>query len=360
MIYIFFIALLLIAWYNLRPPGKTQISDIQISVIVPVRNEEANIGNLLTDLKNQSYKNFEVIIVDDHSVDQTVSATMPHANDKIKIVVNEGEGKKAAITTGVRNAKGDIVVTTDADCRVRPLWLDTITEAFADRQQKLIVGPVRMSGSDLFGHMQQMEFASLIGSAASSLSLDYPIMCNGANLAYRRSAFLEVGGYDGNSHIASGDDEFLMRKIHTRYNKGISFLLSKDAIVSTQPTATLQQFLQQRVRWAGKWRSNSSITAICVALFIFVVSASSVIGIAMLVLTKSKILGLMLLIKLVAEAFILSRYCAFLEIKWRWPAFLALEIIYPFYVVVVGLAANFLSFKWKGRRYRAAAHKNRL
>ena len=133
----------------------------------------------------------------------------------------------------------------------------------------MVFGGVKLEGSSFFSALQSHEFLSLIGTGAATLWYGLPSMCNGANLAFRKAIFFEVGGYANNLHIPSGDDEFLMRKIFQLFPEGIQFVSDSDAVVSTPASLALKEFVHQRVRWAGKWKHNVSSWNAVVAIFIF-------------------------------------------------------------------------------------------
>jgi cellulose synthase/poly-beta-1,6-N-acetylglucosamine synthase-like glycosyltransferase len=325
----------------------------KISLIIPVRNEAAHITKLMSDLPRQGYSDFEVLVVDDHSSDKTSSLLMANKPGNVRVLQNPGAGKKSAITEGVKHANGELIVTTDADCTFHTLWLDIINAYFEDEQLMMLSGPVGfMHDNSFFSKLQEVEFASLIGSGAATAALGFPTMCNGANLAFRKSVFQEVGGYEGNLHVASGDDEFLMRKIHDRYPKGIRFAATDKAIVATHPLPDLRTFFHQRLRWASKWRHNTSVPTVALAIFILGSQLAS-IGCIVLLLTHVSYLPLVFFcIKAAAEYVFLKKVCAFLKIKWSGLAFIVLQLGYPVYVLVIGIASNFISYKWKGRKLK--------
>src|SRR5690606_26866381 len=122
--------------------------------------------------------------------------------------------KKAAIETGIELAQGTWIACTDGDCRLSPLWLHSFSQMIYDRQPKFISGPVLYHPvQTLWQQVQALEFSALIGMGAASIGLQNPTMCNGANLAYEKDAFLLVNGFAGNEQVPSGDDEFLLHKI---------------------------------------------------------------------------------------------------------------------------------------------------
>jgi cellulose synthase/poly-beta-1,6-N-acetylglucosamine synthase-like glycosyltransferase len=355
--YLFFLLILKkgwdIAWSTDPQPGE---NFQQISVIIPVRNEHDAIGKLLEQLRSLSYPKFEVIVVDDHSSDKTASLVeiVTSVDGRFRLIKNDGTGKKQALTTGIRNAKGSLIVTTDGDCEVQRSWLTRINQHFQDVNTKMVFGGVSIQGTTFFGHLQAIEFSSLIGSGVSLWALGKPVMCNGANLAFQKETFDEVNGYEGNEHIASGDDEFLMRKIHARYPSGVMFLNDEDGNVLTESAPDVKTFIRQRLRWAGKWRHNQSLTSKITALFVLMIQLAMIAAFSILVIfpdpSTVTLIAILLLMRFATEAWFLISVCRFLKVEWRWDAFLLLQFIYPFYIVGIGLFSNLTAVTWKDRR----------
>ena len=368
--FVFYFLMLLILILGWRQGGtnnsviKAEGNAPFISVIIPARNEAKNIEDLLADLAKQTYPQFQVVVVDDHSEDNTSSSVVGAivGDPRFRLIKNEGAGKKAALATGIKIASGPILVTTDADCRVSSEWLSALTSSFDNEKVKMVFGPVRMESTNLFSSLQSLEFASLIGSGMSMASWNYPIMCNGANLAFRKTAFDEVGGHDDNLHIPSGDDEFLMRKIQARYPGGVRPAFHRQSVVSTSPNITLNEFLQQRIRWAGKWPHNTSLLSKALAVFIFCFQLSIVL-LPLLVATGRvdiKLGAILVLSKASIEFLFLKMVSNFLSLRWNWVAFAILQFVYPLYVVFVGLLSNFNSFDWKGRKLKSLTVSDKL
>jgi poly-beta-1,6-N-acetyl-D-glucosamine synthase len=358
----FVLVLLLIAGWQLAIEKREQRLESQrrlkISVIVPFRNEESNLPTILNDLAKQSYfiDCFEVFFVDDHSSDKSClvidSFLTAHSNFKLFKLGDDQQGKKAALTLGIENSKGEIIVTTDADCSVSSGWLATINESFGSEKLMMSIGAVKIeANTSFFSKLQATEFASLIGSGAATLSYGIPTMCNGANLAFRKASFIAVEGYKGNMDIPSGDDEFLMRKIVKEFPNSISFISEGDNVVTTQPHQSVSAFFHQRLRWASKWKHNESIPTKMLAVFIFIFQLSY------LLLWLSLIFGWMpmklgfalIATKLLLEFLFLYQVSLFLKLPWRWIPFFSLQFIYPIYVCCVGLLAQGRRFVWKGR-----------
>lgn len=355
ILYFLLLILVLAGWKRAMSRRSEEVAAKEplISVIVPVRNEEMTIGTLLKDLAVQEYKNFEIIIVNDDSEDETLWMVSRYELKNLNVVHNKGKGKKAAITSGIATARGSIVVTTDADCSVPPQWLKHIRAQFREQKVMMVFGGVRMQGKEgFFDALQSMEFSSLIGSGASTAALGFPTMCNGANLAFRKKVFSEVKGYQDNLSIPSGDDEFLMRKIHNRYADGLRFMNHPDSIVTTGTQNSPEAFFNQRIRWASKWRYNASRVSQALAVAVVLFQICFIIN-WILVFTPYILQSLFFIaIKMILEAAILLQVCRFLRIRWNWLAFFCLQVIYPFYVIGVAITSFFRPFEWKHRIYK--------
>ncbi|QRR04114.1 glycosyltransferase [Dyadobacter sandarakinus] len=361
--YAAFTAGLFVFWTKIKKPAPSLPSaDLTISVVIPVRNEAANIGFLLADLDAQTLpkSQYEVFIMDDGSTDTTAEIVSRFASGtatRIHLVpltpAPTASPKKRAIETAIGMSESDLIVTTDGDCRVEPGWLAAIASARKASGARLISGPVTFTSEHLLtDHLQTVEFASLVGSGACSIQAGYPSMCNGANLAYDRTVFMEVGGFDGVRHIASGDDEFLMHKVAARFPGQIHFLKSQDAIVKTAPHRSWKAFFRQRKRWASKWKHYKSRTPLVLALFIFTCNFSLLAGCALSLagLVSPSALVWMLLLKCLPEWLFLGSVLIFLKKPASALLIPLTQVFYPLYVCFFGLAAQNPTYEWKGRK----------
>ena len=354
-------------------PGVTRIT-----VLVPARNEEAIIAECLGSLAGQSYPKdrFEVIVLDDHSTDNTAAmvrdfALVPEARGlslrclSMADVPQPSGGqayKKFAIETGVGAASGELIVTTDADCRFHQDWLSTVAACYEERGARFIAAPVRigapmMSGGDrrnsksLLGIFQTLDFITLQGITGAAVQSRFHSMCNGANLAFAREAFYEVDGYRGVDHIPSGDDMFLMHKIYKHYPEKVFFLKSSRAIVTTRPESSWKGFLHQRVRWASKADSYQDKRIFWILLLVYVVN---VLFIALLAGAFFNywwlwLFLLLLVTKTLVEYPFVRDVAGFFGQQGLMVYFPILQPLHIFYTVIVGWLGKFGSYNWKGR-----------
>lgn len=328
-----------------------------ISVIVPMRNEEGQIPRLIRSLQQQDCDptGFELILVDDHSTDDTIRAAervvmqSPFAIRILQLPASKS-GKKAALSLGVNQAKYDWILCTDADCEPVPTWLSTMRAHMSGDHSVMLTGPVEIRSNGFFATLQSLEFGGLIGYGAITLFHHQPTMCNGANMAYKKAVFLEVDGYKGNEHIPTGDDEFLLQKVHHKYPGRISFVPNKKAIVKTVAKPSLAQLISQRVRWTSKWKNhhNKYIHLSAILAFFDFLSSALIFPLAFM---GYPWLILVWFCRFLSEFLYIRVTAAFFNNSVAMPSLAFLSIIYPFYAVLLGIASIFGKYSWKERTY---------
>ena len=340
---------------KLKAPGLTN-SEHCFSVIIPVRNESDNIKKLLDSIDDLDYPSdkFEVLIIDDSSIDGT-GDRVREGNWKFNLNVyplpDGNIGKKSAIELGIQQSKYELIVTTDGDCVVSKGWLQGFNRSFGMDTQ-MVVGPVKMKAHNFFGAIQSFDFSMLVGYAAALVGLGIPSTSNGANLAYRKSIFEKVDGYNGNKSNPSGDDEFLLLKVFNRHPRGIVFLKDQQAVVETGAIEKMKSLLNQRVRWMSKWRAHGDFKII-ISVLLTLIDNLVMIGlmIAVLIAAVSPILLYVLLLRAVAKGLFSCRVNRILKGKTQGLVVIIYEIFYPFYVLLLSLASIFGNYSWKGRHY---------
>lgn len=370
---LFYVALMLTyrrGWRAIPVYEAQKTAQQKISVIVPARNEAFNIRNCLDHLRAQNYPRdlYEVIVVDDHSTDNTLLHAENYKREKpwanlvlLELAAIPGRRyKKAAITEAIKIATGDIIITTDADCEMGPHWLPAIASYFEETEAALVSSPVvysfnrkpLMFETNFFLYVQQLEFAGLVGIGGAAIQLGYPNMCNGANMAYRKEVFDEVGGYKGNDELLSGDDEFLMHKVHTRYPNGVRFLKSREAIVTTPPSMNWDEFWAQRTRWVSKSTkySDKKITLLLTLAYLFNLSmlVNGVLGFISVYYLKVALIQVLL--KALAEYMFYGNVLNFFRLKRLNRYILPAQPFHILYVLAIGILGNFAGVTWKGRK----------
>ena len=262
-------------------PGQTTT---QFTVIIPARNEAANIKACVDSILNQDYPAaaFEIIVIDDFSEDDTafIVDALSQQHPQVRLLkladhCKDGETlayKKKAIEIAVAEAKGDWILTTDADCIVPKKWLLLYNAYIQEHQPCFVAAPVMfIKTAGILNQFQVLDFLALQGITAAAVGAGKHSMSNGANLGFEKTAFIAVGGYQGVDHIASGDDMFLMHKMKQTLHKPVGYLFHPDAIVLTAAMNTWKSFIMQRIRWASKARyyDDRSITMVLTLVYFF-------------------------------------------------------------------------------------------
>ena len=366
--YIFLIRRYLVDWYRL-PECIVPLSyqpQSQISVIIAARNEAQSIIPCLESILNQNYPKelFEIILVDDHSDDGTKQIVERHClssvtvfalSDYLRADQTIQSFKKKAIGLGIQKAKGQIIVTTDADCIVPTNWLRHMEYQFVQNGVYMVAGPVSFYDErNLLERFQSLDFLGMMIITGAGISGQWMRMCNGASLAYLKSMFLKVDGFAGIDHLASGDDMLLMHKIAAQYPQKIAFIKSKDALVLTKAKSSWSSFFQQRLRWATKSRGYQEKIVTLVLAVVFLNCVLLLLGFLLLpFLGWMMILGWLFLamVKSMADFFLLKEATRFFGRRDLRFSIGVSQLLHVMYIVIIGVAANVKrQYIWKGRK----------
>jgi cellulose synthase/poly-beta-1,6-N-acetylglucosamine synthase-like glycosyltransferase len=348
-----------------KPRLQQAVMPWTVTVIIPVRNEEANIRNILAEVAGQDFpsEQLEVIVADDLSGDRTMALAeefaLRHPDLPLRLVyAPEGvtdypPGKKAAISRAVATAGGDILLFTDADTFREKGWISAMTGPFADTGIEMVLGPVFYTGEkNLLQRLQSLEFLGLMGVTAGSAAIGHPVMCNGANLAYRREAFFSTGGFLENTGYPSGDDQFMLGAVKKMYGSAaIRFTCDPRALVGTLPEATVAGFLNQRMRWASKSPGYRDPAVIAVGMVTFLVHLLLLAGLA-LGLTPALSIRIPLLVwvlKMAVDFPVVWLTGGFFGHRKNLGYYVLAQLFQLLYLPVAGVAGIFFSYSWKGR-----------
>jgi len=334
----------------------------KISIIIPARNEEENIAVCLDSIIHQNYPThlFELLVVDDHSTDNTHKIVLSYSDKNVKLInlkdfIAPGEiksYKKKAIEIAIQQSTGELIVTTDADCIAPNNWLPTIAAFYEERNPEFIVMPVAIKHSSRFIEIfQALDFMTLQGITGASVFKKFHSMCNGANLAYTKKAFIAVDGFKGIDNIASGDDMLLLHKIYTRYPGGIAYLKSTEAIIQTQPVHSVGQFFNQRIRWASKADKydDKRIFVVLILVYFFNVWIF-LLAVGIFFFSIALHLFILLVAKTIVELLFLFPVASFFnhtKLLWWFPIAQPFHVLYT---VIAGWLGKFGSYHWKERK----------
>jgi len=340
-----------------------------VSVIIAARNEEENIGFLLDDLLNQDYptQKLEIVVVDDCSDDNTKCIVKEFIVIDKRVHLTETlfskspySHKKRAVHEGILSSAGEIIMTTDADCRVPPDWVRNKVKFFVPGID-LVAGDVIIEGSRVLGWLEAVELTGIQTMAAGLMNARFPVTCTGANLAYRRAAFERVNGFEGVGHIVSGDDDLLMQKIAHEQPSRVVFISGKKTAAYSRAVDSPGEFFTCRTRWASKISRYPSIGAVVLLSLFF---AFFTVVPVWLIAALFGVFGFGPLawgfgMKLAGD--ILLTFYGVTKIRR-----LELMLIFPFaevlhipYIIGVTLKGFYGSFEWRGRRTAAVSPEYR-
>ncbi len=332
------------------------------TVIIPARNEAANIKACVESILAQDYPSaaFEIIVIDDFSEDDTafivqaLSQQFPQVRLlQLKDHCKEGETlayKKKAIEIAVSVAKGDWILTTDADCIVPTRWLFLYNAYIQEQQPSFVAAPVMfIKTAGMLNQFQLLDFLALQGITAAAVGAGKHSMSKGADLGFEKAAFIAVGGYQGVDHIASGDDMFLMHKMKQTLHKPVGYLFHPDAIVLTAAMDTWKGFIMQRIRWASKARyyDDRSITVVLTLVYLFNLSF-----LLLALLGSWSTLIIALAFKTFFELFFLEPVAKFFKMKPELRFFACYQPIHIVYNIAAGLFGQLKTYSWKGRKVK--------
>ncbi len=342
---------------NAFVPGS--FPKVFISVIVAARNEEQNIVALVKSLKEQTYpaEFFEVIIVDDFSTDKTSEKLRPFLNERFYLIQPGSNAikssKKKAIEAGIKKAQGELIVITDADCLPKKEWLELIVGFQRTNNSVFVAAPVTFKTyASLLSIFQSLDFITLQGITAASVTANVHSMCNGANLAYQRSVFFEVGGFSGIDKLASGDDMLLMYKIWKKYPQQVHYLKNDNAIIETEPMPNWTSFFEQRIRWASKatYYKDWRISLVLVFVYLFNVLFFVLLILAILKSFYWWALFIYLVGKLFIETPFVYSVAKFYKQQRLLIYFPCLQPLHITYTVLIGILSRLRTYHWKGRK----------
>ncbi|WP_255572906.1 glycosyltransferase [Hanstruepera marina] len=338
-------------------------SQIKFTIIIVFRNEADNLPELIQSLKNLNYSrtHFEVIFVNDDSEDSSVDIINNQINKidfNFQIINREilsKSPKKDGIQTALKLVNTDWVITTDADCVAPKYWLDFFDVYIRQNTHKLIAGPVGYKvENNLLSQFQTLDFISLMGTTIGSFGLKKPFMSNGANLAYKVDLFHELNGFDGNSHIASGDDVFLLQKARKANPEYVGFLKSNKALVLTKPLQSLNALTKQRIRWASKSSAYSSRFAKLTGLIVLTMNmlVITIIGLAFGNIISWNTCLYIWVIKLSIDFILLFKTIRFLNQETVIRSYFWSSICHPFFICYVAILSSFKGYEWKNRQFK--------
>lgn len=364
LLYVFVILRFYWAWTRIQNKTSSTSNLKKISIVIAIRNEEKHLDLLFQSLLNLDYPRnyFEVILINDHSTDSSLKMMEGFKNSNPEIDLNLYDlssreiGKKSALKMAFAMTKYDIIQCTDGDCEFSTLWLQECNKAFENQEIKLISGGIKINhNSSIFQKMQALELVSLIASGGAAIGMHKPIMCNGANMAFRKEILHTETEDDMNDKYASGDDVFLLQKVKKRYGpRAISFIKDQNYWVKTKAETNVSGWLNQRIRWVSKSSGYQDAFLIYTSLLVFLVNLSLIILLIGSLFNTHLIntLVYIFILKAFADFIILKQATSDSSQKHLLTFFIPLNLFYPFFISYTAILGQFKGFTWKGRTYR--------
>ena len=334
-----------------------------VSIVISVKNEEKNIQNLLNSLSNQEYPvdQYEIIIADDHSTDNTLSILQKNKENiknlkviNIKNTPDNWSSKKWALTQAIQESKGEIILQTDGDCIVEKKWISKMAAPFLKADIGFVSGytPLDKVHKDFMDRVLIFENLAQDAFFASCIGRGLTMSCVGRNIAFRKKYFFDINGYEDMKKIESGDDDLLMHRMIYGKKCKTAYVISKYSNVYSTPPKNAKDFINQRLRFASKGKLYYKLFYISSELriilpFLLLSNIIAIFSVVSFCLNPKMILLFPWIIKTMADATFLKVFCNTFNIKFDYYSFFMLSLLHPFYIVVFSLIAPFKKYKWK-------------
>lgn len=245
-------------------------SEEPVTIVICAHDEEQNLRQLIPILLDQKYSNFEIVIVEDRSNDESFDFLHEASkqNDKLRVVQVKNKpdhvsGKKFALTLGVKAAKHEWILLTDADCRPgNSNWVKEMSAQFS-KDKAIVIGfsPYQKEAGLLNSFIQYETLFTAIHYMGMAL-LGKPYMGVGRNLAYRKSLFLDNKGFNKHLSITGGDDDLFVNSVSHKNNTAV--VMGEASLVYSKPKTNWTDYYFQKLRhlsvgkkykWSAKLRS---------------------------------------------------------------------------------------------------------
>jgi len=349
----------IIGFNKVKTTAKKNQNNTQFSIIIPFRNEENHLLELLNSVALLQYKTtlFEIILVDDESTDKSVEIIKQFSNNNsaidLKIISNirqSNSPKKDAISTAISITKYNWIITTDADCILPITWLSSFSNFINEYDPNMLVAPVSFKSDQSFLHQFQLiDFLSMQGATIGGFGIQHPFMANGANLAYKKEIFLQLDGFNNNNFIASGDDVFLLENFVIHDKTKVLFLKNIKALVITFPTKNWNELIQQRKRWAAKATHFKSTFAKGVGILVFLTNC--VIIYTLLIGFFEPSFLFFFVSKFTLDTLLIYKTAKCYHEKIKLTSYLKTLLCYSLFTIFIAATSIMSSFEWKGRNF---------
>jgi cellulose synthase/poly-beta-1,6-N-acetylglucosamine synthase-like glycosyltransferase len=351
------IILFLLALSKKEKKYKHIASFPNVSVVVAARNEEENIERCLRSILQVDYPadKLEVIVADDGSTDRTpeIISKIKQEHNNLKVIriesqINNLKGKANALAQAIAQTNGEFIFLTDADCEVPRTWIKGMLRHFNEKTG-VASGVTIIETGKIFYGMQSLDWAFLLSVAAAVGRLFKPVACIGNNMAFRKEAYIECGGYQ-NLKFSITEDFALFKAITENGKWGYAFPVDLETLVISKPVKTLKELYHQKKRW-GTGGLDTGLLGIAVMSGGFIFHLLLILSPLLIEKISS------LLISLVLKFFIDGAFLFKTLRKFKKTSLLKylpfFELYYIIYVVVLPFVVFFGGKTvWKDRKYK--------
>ncbi|MBU1115822.1 MAG: glycosyltransferase [Bacteroidetes bacterium] len=326
-----------------------------VSIIVAARNEEQNILECIESLDKLEFpeNKIEIILVDDNSTDKTgqIIDEFIFGKPKFRKIISSKKkgdlkGKTLAISNGIEIASNEIILTTDADCVVAPTWAKRIASYYVDDSVAIVNGMTNQFEIDSFSAMQSVDFIYLLSTASGAINIGKPMSCIGNNMSYRKSAYEEVGGYEGLEFSVTEDFNLLMA-IDSLKKYKIIYPIDKEALVTSKACSTFKELYHQKKRW--------SVGGLEMRFYGLVIIGTAFLANLMILISPfmfSKAIIPLLTFKIIIDYFLIAPVHQKLGLTLKAKHFFLFELYFILYVVIIPIILIFTrKVTWKEREY---------
>jgi cellulose synthase/poly-beta-1,6-N-acetylglucosamine synthase-like glycosyltransferase len=366
VIYAMVLFLFWLGLFRRQDPPKTS-DQPKISIVIAARNEEKTLPHLLNDLQRQSYPGdrMEIIIANDHSTDGTAAIIQKIADqdDRFQCIsviatISGLTAKKNAMAQAISKATGEIILCTDADCRLLPTWAERMVSCFLP-DVGAVIGFSRLEpaekGFHLFQIMQSIDFLMLMTAAQGSANLGHAWAASGQNFAYRKAVYEEVGGFTKIGHRISGDDVLFLQLIRNLTKWKVRFTADAGARNQSRAEPSISDFFHQRIRWASngayQWKLNRLFFGYVINTFLTNLILLISVPVSLFLPQTLPLFLAGWLFKGLAEVCLFNKGSRIYDQRQLRPYFPLWFVAQIPYVVLVGLMGTTGGFIWKDRNH---------
>ncbi len=251
-------SIILFLLFGLLKLKNTKVTDTPfVSIVVAARNEGQNLKRCLNALLSQSYSKelIQIVIVNDRSTDNTQAILNLFSKQntnlqtlQIKKTPENVSPKKHALSQAISQAKGELIFATDADCTPHPEWLSETVPLFK-KDVGLVMGPAPfIEQKNLWSKLLALDNLATAFITAGATGWNIGVTCTGRNLAYRKTLFDEINGFEQINHSLSGDDDLFLQQVKKQTRWKLAYSLNPKTAVPSPPVQSFSSFVKQRRR----------------------------------------------------------------------------------------------------------------